>query len=151
MRDGHIRPAYSFMWARGPSANRLLIFHLDRDRYWPALACGDDIFFYYKTVNTRRHRLKHRPSLHAAPVRTECVCGHACGGQKIYSSTDPRPIFPRQLYCLKERLLTPLWLCTPPRSCSSLSPPARPVHVRPDPWTRCAVAQLAPGSSPPSV
>ena len=58
VRDGHIRPAYSFMWARGPSANRLLIFHLDRDRYWPALACGDDIFFYYKTVNTRRHRLK---------------------------------------------------------------------------------------------
>ena len=42
MRDGHIRPAYSFMWARGPSANRLLIFHMDRDRYWPALACGDD-------------------------------------------------------------------------------------------------------------
>ena len=40
--DGHIRPAYSFIWARGPSANRLLIFHLDRDRYWPALACGDD-------------------------------------------------------------------------------------------------------------
>ena len=30
------------MWARGPSANRLLIFHMDRDRYWPALACGDD-------------------------------------------------------------------------------------------------------------
>jgi hypothetical protein len=40
--DGHIRAAYSFTWARGPSAKRLLIFHMDRDRYWPALACGDD-------------------------------------------------------------------------------------------------------------
>jgi len=42
VRDGHIKAAYSFTWARGPSANRLLIFHMDRDRYWPALACGDD-------------------------------------------------------------------------------------------------------------
>jgi len=78
VRDGHIRPAYSFMWARGPSANRLLIFHLDRDRYWPALACGDDIFFYYKTVNTRRHRLK-QPKFVLRCTQLQVGLPHAIG------------------------------------------------------------------------